>query len=167
MCLKFKQKCFIKTSSHPLNQGWRLSIKEGSQASYNYCRENFLSGRVLQVSQGLWPGTGTGRIPVAETSHWGRLFLLGVAAVTALCLLQEIASLKRQFAELLSDIGFVKEGLRARDIEKKWSQGGDGVLDATGEEVIYSISSVLQNAAAVFHVAILQKGGGQRCPEIT
>ncbi|XP_039913473.1 putative ATP-dependent RNA helicase DHX57 [Hirundo rustica] len=75
-------------------KGWRLSIQEGSQASYNYCRENFLSGRVLQ----------------------------------------EIASLKRQFAELLSDIGFVKEGLRARDIEKKWSQGGDGVLDATGEE---------------------------------
>ncbi|XP_074435207.1 putative ATP-dependent RNA helicase DHX57 [Larus michahellis] len=75
-------------------KGWRLSIQEGSQASYNYCRENFLSGRVLQ----------------------------------------EIASLKRQFTELLSDIGFVKEGLRARDIEKKWSQGGDGVLDATGEE---------------------------------
>ncbi|OXB68346.1 hypothetical protein ASZ78_015286 [Callipepla squamata] len=75
-------------------KGWRLSTKEGSQASYNYCRENFLSGRVLQ----------------------------------------EIASLKRQFTELLSDIGFVKEGLRARDIERKWSQGGDGVLDATGEE---------------------------------
>ncbi|KAK2531834.1 Dhx57 [Columba guinea] len=75
-------------------KGWRLSIQKGSQASYNYCRENFLSGRVLQ----------------------------------------EIASLKRQFTELLSDIGFVKEGLRARDIEKKWSQGGDGVLDATGEE---------------------------------
>ncbi|KAM6433419.1 putative ATP-dependent RNA helicase DHX57 [Rhynochetos jubatus] len=74
-------------------KGWRLSIKEGCQASYNYCRENFLSGRVLQ----------------------------------------EIASLKRQFTELLSDIGFVKEGLRAKDIEK-WSQGGDGVLDATGEE---------------------------------
>lgn len=46
----------------------------------------------------------------------------------------------------------MKEGLRARDIEKKWSQGGDGVLDATGEEVIPSTSSVLQNAAAVFHV---------------
>ncbi|KFP26249.1 Putative ATP-dependent RNA helicase DHX57, partial [Colius striatus] len=74
-------------------KGWRLSIKEGAQASYTYCRENFLSGRVLQ----------------------------------------EIASLKRQFTELLSDIGFVKEGLRARDMEK-WAQGGDGVLDATGEE---------------------------------
>ncbi|XP_028917678.1 putative ATP-dependent RNA helicase DHX57 isoform X2 [Ornithorhynchus anatinus] len=75
-------------------KGWRLSIKEGARASYNYCRQNFLSGRVLQ----------------------------------------EIASLKRQFTELLSDIGFVKEGLRAREIEKRWAQGGDGVLDATGEE---------------------------------
>ncbi|ELW63977.1 Putative ATP-dependent RNA helicase DHX57 [Tupaia chinensis] len=46
----------------------------------------------------------------------------------------EMASLKRQFTELLSDIGFVKEGLRAREIEKR-AQGGDGVLDATGEEV--------------------------------
>uniref|UniRef100_A0A8D0FNL5 Putative ATP-dependent RNA helicase DHX57 n=1 Tax=Strix occidentalis caurina TaxID=311401 RepID=A0A8D0FNL5_STROC len=78
-------------------KGWHLSIKEGSQASYNYCRENFLSGRVLQV-------------------------------------MMKISNcLKRQFTELLSDIGFVKEGLRARDIEK-CSRGGDGVLDATGEE---------------------------------
>lgn len=46
-----------------------------------------------------------------------------------------MASLKRQFTELLSDIGFVKEGLKARDIERRLSQGGDGVLDATGEEV--------------------------------
>uniref|UniRef100_A0A8C3RTR9 Putative ATP-dependent RNA helicase DHX57 n=1 Tax=Chelydra serpentina TaxID=8475 RepID=A0A8C3RTR9_CHESE len=74
-------------------KGWRLSTKESSHASYSYCRENFLSGRVLQ----------------------------------------EMASLKRQFTELLSDIGFVKEGLRARDMEKRWSRG-DGVLDATGEE---------------------------------
>ncbi|KAM3853474.1 putative ATP-dependent RNA helicase DHX57 isoform 1-T2 [Vipera latastei] len=48
--------------------------------------------------------------------------------------LQEMARLKRQFTELLSDIGFVKEGLRARDIEQRFSQGGDGVLEATGEE---------------------------------
>lgn len=47
---------------------------------------------------------------------------------------QEMASLKRQFTELLSDIGFVKEGLRAREIEKR-ALGGDGILDATGEEV--------------------------------
>ncbi|KAF6732859.1 putative ATP-dependent RNA helicase DHX57 [Oryzias melastigma] len=48
--------------------------------------------------------------------------------------LQEIASLKRQFAELLSDIGFIKEGLRARVIERMSSQGADGVLEATGSE---------------------------------
>uniref|UniRef100_A0A0P6K381 Putative ATP-dependent RNA helicase DHX57 n=1 Tax=Heterocephalus glaber TaxID=10181 RepID=A0A0P6K381_HETGA len=74
-------------------KGWQLSTREGMHASYNYCRQNFLSGRILQ----------------------------------------EIASLKRQFTELLSDIGFAKEGLRAREIEKR-AQGGDGVLDATGEE---------------------------------
>ena len=46
-----------------------------------------------------------------------------------------MASLKRQFTELLSDIGFVKEGLRARDIERRAQGGGDGILEATGEEV--------------------------------
>ncbi|XP_016129380.1 putative ATP-dependent RNA helicase DHX57 [Sinocyclocheilus grahami] len=48
--------------------------------------------------------------------------------------LQEIACLKRQFAELLSDIGFVKDGLKARVIEKMSSKGSDGVLEATGYE---------------------------------
>ncbi|KAM3858805.1 putative ATP-dependent RNA helicase DHX57 [Diretmus argenteus] len=48
--------------------------------------------------------------------------------------LQEIASLKRQFTELLSDIGFVKDGLRARTIERMGSKGTDGVLEATGAE---------------------------------
>uniref|UniRef100_A0A8D0GNK2 RNA helicase n=1 Tax=Sphenodon punctatus TaxID=8508 RepID=A0A8D0GNK2_SPHPU len=75
-------------------KGWCISTRESSHSGYSYCRQNFLSGRVLQ----------------------------------------EMASLKRQLTELLSDIGFVKEGLRARDIERRWSQGGDGVLDATGEE---------------------------------
>ncbi|XP_059516026.1 putative ATP-dependent RNA helicase DHX57 [Myotis daubentonii] len=74
-------------------KGWQLSLKEGMRTSYNYCRQNFLSGRVLQ----------------------------------------EMASLKRQFTELLSDIGFAKEGLRAREIEKR-ALGGDGILEATGEE---------------------------------
>ncbi|XP_066122541.1 putative ATP-dependent RNA helicase DHX57 [Saccopteryx bilineata] len=46
---------------------------------------------------------------------------------------EEMASLKRQFTELLSDIGFVKEGLRAREIEKR-ALGGDGILEAAGEE---------------------------------
>lgn len=48
--------------------------------------------------------------------------------------LQEIASLKRQFAELLSDIGFIKEGLKARIIEQMSSKGTDGVMEATGPE---------------------------------
>lgn len=51
---------------------------------------------------------------------------------------QEIASLKRQFAELLSDIGFVREGLRARVIERASSMGTDGVLEATGSEVSWT-----------------------------
>lgn len=53
--------------------------------------------------------------------------------------MQEIASLKRQFAELLSDIGFVKEGLRARIIERMCSKGTDGILEATGPEVRHTI----------------------------
>ncbi|KAF5910256.1 putative ATP-dependent RNA helicase DHX57 [Clarias magur] len=48
--------------------------------------------------------------------------------------LQEIACLKRQFAELLSDIGFVKDGLKVRDIERMSCKGTDGVLEATGYE---------------------------------
>ncbi|KAF4090320.1 hypothetical protein AMELA_G00050480 [Ameiurus melas] len=42
--------------------------------------------------------------------------------------------LKRQFAELLSDIGFVKDGLKVRNIERMSSKGTDGVLEATGYE---------------------------------
>ncbi|XP_041108104.1 putative ATP-dependent RNA helicase DHX57 [Polyodon spathula] len=75
-------------------KGWKSAAKQGSQAGFRYCRENFLSGRVLQ----------------------------------------EIASLKRQFAELLSDIGFVKDGLKARVIERMSSKGEDGILEATGHE---------------------------------
>ncbi|KAJ8013856.1 hypothetical protein DPEC_G00034150, partial [Dallia pectoralis] len=48
--------------------------------------------------------------------------------------LQEIASLKRQFTELLSDIGFVKQGLKARVIERMAAKGTDGILEATGRE---------------------------------
>ena len=47
-----------------------------------------------------------------------------------------IASMKRQFVELLSDIGFVKEGLTGRDIERMArGQPGDGVSTATGVQV--------------------------------
>ncbi|CAH2252973.1 ATP-dependent RNA helicase DHX57 isoform X1 [Pelobates cultripes] len=95
---KKKQEFAIASSDHlallQAYKGWSLVMKESSRAAYQYCRDNFLSSRVLQ----------------------------------------EIASLKRQFTELLSDIGFIKEGLRARDIEKRWAYKGDGVLEATGEE---------------------------------
>uniref|UniRef100_A0A671WJV1 Putative ATP-dependent RNA helicase DHX57 n=1 Tax=Sparus aurata TaxID=8175 RepID=A0A671WJV1_SPAAU len=94
-----KKQAFALASSDHLAllqayKGWCCAAKNGHQAGYNYCRENFLS----------WRG------------------------------LQEIASLKRQFAELLSDIGFIKEGLRARIIERTSSKGTDGVLEATGRE---------------------------------
>ncbi|XP_068442891.1 putative ATP-dependent RNA helicase DHX57 [Clinocottus analis] len=94
-----KKQAFALASSDHLAllqayKGWCCAAKNGHQAGFLYCRENFLSGRVLQ----------------------------------------EIASLKRQFAELLSDIGFIKEGLRARVIERKSSKGTDGVLEATGPE---------------------------------
>lgn len=46
-----------------------------------------------------------------------------------------LASMKRQFVELLSDIGFIKRDLSARDIEKAARDGGDGVIESTGFEV--------------------------------
>ncbi|XP_053567900.1 putative ATP-dependent RNA helicase DHX57 [Bombina bombina] len=95
---KKKQEFAVANSDHlALLQGykaWSSVIKESPRAGFQFCRDNFLSSRILQ----------------------------------------EIASLKRQFTELLSDIGFVKEGLRARDIEKRSSHRGDGVMEATGEE---------------------------------
>ncbi|KAM4042079.1 putative ATP-dependent RNA helicase DHX57 isoform 2-T2 [Anomaloglossus baeobatrachus] len=95
---KKKQEFAVGSSDHlallQAYKAWRTVIKENSRAGYQYCRENFLSSRVLQ----------------------------------------EMASLKRQFTELLSDIGFVREGLRARDIEKRWGHKGDGVVETTGEE---------------------------------
>ncbi|XP_075059798.1 putative ATP-dependent RNA helicase DHX57 [Mixophyes fleayi] len=95
---KKKQEFAIANSDHlallQAYKAWSTVIRENTRAGYQYCRDNFLSSRVLQ----------------------------------------EIASLKRQFTELLSDIGFVREGLRAREIEKRWAQKGDGVVEATGEE---------------------------------
>lgn len=52
-----------------------------------------------------------------------------------------LASMKRQFVELLSGIGFVKGGLRARQIEKSAKNGKDGILDCTGAEVVFSSKS--------------------------
>ena len=46
-----------------------------------------------------------------------------------------LASMKRQFVELLSDIGFTKEGLTVRVLERLTRDGGDGVIEASGHEV--------------------------------
>lgn len=46
-----------------------------------------------------------------------------------------LASMKQQFVELLSDIGFVKEGIVVRDVERAARGGSDGVVDVTGIEV--------------------------------
>ncbi|XP_057710392.1 putative ATP-dependent RNA helicase DHX57 [Corythoichthys intestinalis] len=75
-------------------KGWCSAEKAGHKSGSFFCRENFLSLRVLQ----------------------------------------EIACVKRQFAELLSDIGFIKEGLTSRAIERLGSKGSDGVFEATGPE---------------------------------
>lgn len=47
-----------------------------------------------------------------------------------------LASMKQQFVELLSDIGFVKEGIVVRDVERAARGGSDGVVDVTGIEVV-------------------------------
>ena len=44
-----------------------------------------------------------------------------------------IASVKRHRAELLSDIGFVKNKITARDMEKSGGMRHDGVAQAVGE----------------------------------
>ncbi|CAC5361083.1 DHX57 [Mytilus coruscus] len=48
--------------------------------------------------------------------------------------LQMLVSLKQQFVELLSDIGFVREGITFRDVERAARYGSDGVIELTGEE---------------------------------
>ena len=54
-------------------------------------------------------------------------------------IIQMLVSLKQQFVELLSDIGFVKEGITYRDVERAARRGSDGVIELTGEEVLYDI----------------------------
>ena len=47
-----------------------------------------------------------------------------------------LARMKRQFVELLSNIGFVSHGLTARRIERFATSGCDGVVSATGHTVM-------------------------------
>jgi ATP-dependent RNA helicase DHX57 len=44
-----------------------------------------------------------------------------------------LATMKHQFTELLSDIGFVQEGITSRELERRF-RGTDGVLLATGQD---------------------------------
>ena len=53
-----------------------------------------------------------------------------------------IASLKCQYAELLSDIGFIKGDLTSRKVERMAAKTGDGVFTATGKEVSMETSTV-------------------------
>ncbi|CAL1548512.1 unnamed protein product [Lymnaea stagnalis] len=48
--------------------------------------------------------------------------------------LQMLASLKQQYVELLSDIGFIRPGIRSRDVERAAKGGSDGVENITGLE---------------------------------
>ncbi|KAG5266286.1 hypothetical protein AALO_G00229290 [Alosa alosa] len=102
-------------------KGWCTAAKNSTSAGYQYCRENFLSARGLQVT----------------------------------CVL------KRQFTELLSDIGFVKEGLKARVIERMSCKGTDGVLEATGHEANLNADNT-RLMSAVYQCRSLPPNVGRR-----
>ncbi|KAK3581847.1 hypothetical protein CHS0354_009735 [Potamilus streckersoni] len=64
--------------------------------------------------------------------------------------LEMLASMKQQFVELLSDIGFVKEGLSVRDVEMAAREDGtDGVARATGMANVNSLNWKLVAAILV------------------
>ena len=48
--------------------------------------------------------------------------------------LQMLSSLKQQYVELLSDIGFIRPGIRQRDVERAGRGGSDGVAEIIGLE---------------------------------
>ncbi|XP_071163439.1 putative ATP-dependent RNA helicase DHX57 isoform X5 [Mytilus edulis] len=57
--------------------------------------------------------------------------------------LQMLVSLKQQFVELLSDIGFVREGITFRDVERAARRhGSDGVIELTGEEANINLKNL-------------------------
>ncbi|XP_070180183.1 putative ATP-dependent RNA helicase DHX57 [Littorina saxatilis] len=74
---------------------WLEAKKLGRHEEYEFCQENFLSIKTLQM----------------------------------------LASLKQQYVELLSDIGFTKQGLRLRTVQRaareSWT---DGIVEATGAD---------------------------------
>jgi len=76
-----------------------------------------------------------------------------------------IASLKCQYAELLSDIGFIKADLTARKIGRLVPRTGDGVLAATGEEVLTGEGmGAFVNATSEFSLSSVAKLVSVRMP---
>jgi len=51
--------------------------------------------------------------------------------------------IRRQLVELLSDIGFIKSGIKIRDIERLQNPDNDGVALAIGEDTKRSLESQL------------------------
>ena len=57
-----------------------------------------------------------------------------------------LASLKQQYVELLSDIGFTQAGLRLRNVQRAARENGtDGIVEATGSEVRETLSAAERN----------------------
>lgn len=71
-----------------------------------------------------------------------------------------IASVKRQLAELLSDIGFVQGNLKTRDIERRGGKMSDGVAEAVGEgpDSLISRAHNLELVKAVLVAAMYPNG---------
>jgi hypothetical protein len=57
-----------------------------------------------------------------------------------------ITSLKQQFVELLSSIGFLPAGLSRSALLRIARDSGDGVLQATGPKVTYSVLTLIFNS---------------------
>ncbi|KAH9495037.1 ATPdependent RNA helicase [Bulinus truncatus] len=49
--------------------------------------------------------------------------------------LEMLAVLKQEYVEILSDIGFIKRGIRLRDVQAASSSTSDGVVEVTGLEI--------------------------------
>ena len=67
---------------------------------------------------------------------------------------QMLSSLKQQFVELISDIGFVREGITLRDVERVARDGTDGVINATGSEVRLNNNTVWKSTCFVLCFSI-------------
>ncbi|CAL1536289.1 unnamed protein product [Lymnaea stagnalis] len=93
---KMKKEFAKQDSDHltMLNAYKKWCKVKGSRSCYNFCRDNFLSYKTLQM----------------------------------------LCSLKQQYVELLSDIGFIRPGIRLRDVIRAARDGSDGVAEITGPE---------------------------------